>query len=366
MAKVDFRKTVTINQLANLIPTISATIEGEDSHVTPIILSEPGCGKTSILKLLEQKLGNKYDYIYVDCPSKDLLDIAATIPNHGEKSLDQYVGSLFKLDNSKPKVIMLDEIFKVPKLMGVIWTKLMLERTVGDKALPLGSIVFGTSNNGSDGVGDYVEAHKGNRVCFYQMEKPNAKSYNLWAGENGISTIIRSFVAMNPRVLHSYLDGGQEDNPFIFNPTKPSQSLSFISPRSLTKCNRIVMNKDSFSRDEIEATLAGTIGSSGAEQLCTFIDMNSQVLMTSEIIANPEGVAVPTDVAALCMVMFNAIDDIVTQDDLSSFMKFIKRVKHTEIQNIFFTMLMGTKRTVSLAKNNAEVSEWCKDNYKLL
>jgi len=365
MAKVDFRKTVTINQLANLIPTMSATVEGEDSHVTPIILSEPGCGKTSILKLMEKKLGSKYDYIYVDCPSKDLLDIAATIPNHSDKSLDQYVGSLFK-NSGKPMVIMLDEVFKVPKLMGVMWTRLMLERTAGDMPLPLGSIVFGTSNNGSDGVGDFMQSHQGNRVCFYNMEKPNAKSFNLWAGENNISTIIRSFVAMNPRVMHSYLDGGQEDNPFIFNPTKPAQSLSFISPRSLAKCNRIVVNKDNYSRDEIEATLAGLIGTSGAEQLCTFIDMNSQVLMTKDIIADPEGVPVPTDVAALCMVMFNAIDDIVTQDDLSAFMRFINRIKHSEIQNIFFTMLMGTKRTTTIAAGNAEISTWCKDNYKLL
>ena len=263
-------------------------------------------------------------------------------------------------------VIMLDEVFKVPKLMGVMWTRLMLERTAGDMPLPLGSIVFGTSNNGSDGVGDYVEAHKGNRVCFYHMEKPNAKTYNLWAGENGISSIIRSFVAMNPRVLHSYLDGGQEENPFIFNPTRPSQTLSFISPRSLTKCNRVIMNKDKYSRQEIEATLAGTIGSAGAEQLCTFIDMHSQVLMTKEIIADPEGVPLPTDIAAMCMVMFNAIDDILTQDDLSAFMKFVKRIKHTEIQNIFFTMLMGTERTTKIAASNQEISDWCKDNYKLL
>jgi hypothetical protein len=198
------------------------------------------------------------------------------------------------------------------------------------------------------------------------MDKPNAKSFNLWAGDNGISSIIRSFVAMNPRVLHSYLDGGQEDNPFIFNPSKPTQSVSFISPRSLAKSNRIIVNKDMFSRQEIEATLAGTIGTAGAEQLCTFIDMHSQVMMTSEIIADPEGVAVPTDIAALCMVMFNAVDDIVTQDDLSAFMKFINRIKHTEIQNIFFTMLMGTKRTTTIAAHNAEISAWCKDNYKLL
>ena len=174
MAKVNFSDTVTIEQLVQMIPVLSATTNDNETHTTPIILSEPGCGKTSILKEMKAKLGDGYDYIYVDCPSKDLMDIAAAIPNHADKSLDQYVGSLFMLDSDKPKVIMLDEVFKVPKIMGVMFTRLMLERTVGDKSLPVGSIVFGTSNNASDGVGDHMQAHQGNRVCLLPMQKPDA------------------------------------------------------------------------------------------------------------------------------------------------------------------------------------------------
>ena len=52
--------TVTIDELRKVIPTIARTL-------TPVIQSEAGCGKTSLLKMIEQDLGDKYDYIYVDC-----------------------------------------------------------------------------------------------------------------------------------------------------------------------------------------------------------------------------------------------------------------------------------------------------------
>jgi hypothetical protein len=378
MAKIQFTDTVNIEQLAAMIPVMSATTADADDHVTPVIVSEPGVGKTSILKLIAESNGDKwrragdnyetdkFDYIYVDCPSKDFMDIAGTIPNHAEKSLEQYVGALFKLDSAKPKCIMLDEVFKVPKLMGVLFTRLQLERMVGDRPLPVGSMVFATSNNSSDGVGDSMQAHQGNRVCIMRMEKPDARRWIKWAGDNGISSTIRAFVAMNPRVLNSYMDGGQENNEFIFNPTKPTQTVSFISPRSLAKCNRIVKNRNTWGKAAADVALAGTIGLSGAKLLSVFIDMESQVMPTKDIIADPMGVTVPEDVAALCMVMINAVDDIQTQDDLSKFMQFIQRMKQDELQSLFFTMLLDNKRTTKLAAGNETVKQWAMTNYKYL
>ena len=253
---------VTIKELRNVIPTIGTTI-------TPIIQSEPGCGKTSLLKMLEKDLGDKYDYIYVDCPVKDMSDIAMTIPNHDTKSLENYVGSLFKLDSDKPKVILLDEFMKAPKLLQVIFTRLMLERTLGDTPLPDKSIVFGTSNNQSDGVGDTMLAHAGNRVCIMQMEKPNVEDWLTWATENGVSSLVRAFVHTFPRCLASYLDEGQEDNPYIFNPKK--QQLSFVTPRSLDKCSVIVDNKEKLGDNATMCALSGTIGKSASADMSAFL-----------------------------------------------------------------------------------------------
>ena len=74
MSKLNFNATVTINELRKVIPLIG-------SEITPIIVSEPGCGKTSLLTMMEADLGDKYDYIYVDCPVKDMSDVGMTIPN---------------------------------------------------------------------------------------------------------------------------------------------------------------------------------------------------------------------------------------------------------------------------------------------
>jgi len=73
MAQVNTINKVTIDELRRVIPAIGVDL-------TTVIQSEPGCGKTSLLKMLEEDLGDGYDYIYVDCPAKDMSDIAMTIP----------------------------------------------------------------------------------------------------------------------------------------------------------------------------------------------------------------------------------------------------------------------------------------------
>jgi len=322
---------VTIKELRNVIPTIGTTI-------TPIIQSEPGCGKTSLLKMLEKDLGDKYDYIYVDCPVKDMSDIAMTIPNHDTKSLENYVGTLFKLDSDKPKVILLDEFMKAPKLLQVIFTRLMLERTIGDTPLPDKSIVFGTSNNQSDGVGDTMLAHAGNRVCIMQMEKPNVEDWLTWATENGVSSLVRAFVHTFPRCLASYLDEGQEDNPYIFNPKK--QQLSFVTPRSLDKCSVIVDNKEKLGDNATMCALSGTIGKSASADMSAFLRLEKDLPVFTDIIANPMSAKIPEQISAQLMLMFQAVDKIDSSPTLTSFMKYLKRMESSEMQAVFFTMIV--------------------------
>ena len=348
--------SVSIKELRKLIPTIG-------KNLTPVIQSEPGCGKTSLLKMLEEDLGNDYDYIYVDCPVKDMSDIAMTIPNHETKTLESYVGSLFKLTSPKPKVILLDEFMKSPKLLQVIFTRLMLERCVGDTPLPEGSIVFATSNNASDGVGDSMLAHAGNRVCIMRMEKPNADEWLKWAGDNGVNPLIRAWVHMFPRCLNSYLDEGQSDNPYIFQPSKPM--LSFVSPRSLAKSSVIVDNKDILGDNATMVALAGTLGQSCAGDMSAFLRIEKSLPKFKDILDKPSDIPMPTETSALLMLMFQATDTLADQSELSKFMQFVKRIQSSELQAVFFTMMCRSKNGMKLARNNQEIAKWAVDNHML-
>lgn len=356
MSKINFTLAVSIDEAKNAIKTVGHLI-------TPIIISEPGVGKSSILKMLEQEMGNdEYDFIYVDCPVKDMMDIAASIPNHQTKSLEYYVSSLLKAGNGKKKVIMLDEFMKSPKLMQVIWTRLMLEKTWGDEQLPEGSIVFGTSNNSSDGVGDSMLAHAANRVCLMKMSKPSADQWNVWATANNIARPIRAWAAMNPRAFYSYTDGGQDDNPFIFKPSGTAQQ--FVSPRSLAKASPIVSSKDELGEHVMMAMLAGTIGEAAAKSMAAFIALENKLISFADVIKAPTTVNVPDDVSAQVMMMFEAVDCVETQDDLSKYMQFINRIKSSEVQSIFFTMMMRGKPRV--ARYNQEIVKWAAENHVLM
>jgi hypothetical protein len=373
MSKINFRDTMSIKELRAFIPAV-----GED--LTVVVQSEPGCGKTSLLAMIASDNGDKwrkvgddyaddkYDYIYVDCPVKDMADIGMAIPNHTTKTLEYYVASLFKMSNGKPKVILLDEFMKSPKLMQVIYTRLMLERTVGDEPLPevngRRSIVFATSNNAADMVGDSMLAHAGNRVCIVPMAKPTVDEWLTWATEAGVSRVIRTFVKMFPRSMASYMDGEQDDNPYIFHPKK--SALSFCSPRSLYKADKIVSKRDRISENAVMVGLSGTIGMSAAKDMAALLSLDNKLLdVRDQIIVDPKNVAVPDDIAAQLMIMFQAVDVLETQDELSSFMEFVDRIKSSEIQAVFFTMMMRNTRTIRLARNNKSISTWASNNHEL-
>jgi len=379
MAKVQTVETVSINELRRIIPLIA-------SEITPVIQSEPGCGKTSLLAMIAEDngdkwrspadgmsiAGDKYDYIYIDCPVKDMSDIGMTIPNHTTQTLEYYVSSLFNLNDPKPKCILADEFMKSPKLLQVVFTRLFLERMAGDKPLPRGSLVFATSNNAGDGVGDSMLAHAGNRVCIMRMAKPNVNEWLEWAGQSvtigdkvqaRVSRVIRAAVAMFPRCLASYTTGDQNDNPYIF---KPSMStLSFVSPRSLAKADVIVRNRDAIGENGTKVALAGTVGASFAADMAAFISMEKSLIDVKDIVKSPESVPMPNDISAQLMIMFQAVDVLETQDQLTKFMMFVERIPSSEVQGVFFTMMMRNTKSIRLARNNAKIAEWAKNNHEL-
>ena len=345
----------SIEELRTFIPEVG-------HKLTPIIQSEAGCGKTSILKMLKEDLGeDEYDYIYVDCPVKDYSDICMTIPNHDTKALESYVGALFKLDSPKRKVILLDEFMKAPQMLKIIFTRLMLEREVGDIALPEGSIVFGTSNNQSDGLGDSMLAHAGNRVCIVQMRKPNAEEWLYWANANNVHPYVQTFVHEYQDCLASYLDGNQKDNPYIFNPK--NTELSFVSPRSLEKCSIIVEKRDILGENMTMCALAGTIGKSAAAQFSAMLQLGDRLPKFEDVLKNPDNIKIPDEVSAQLILMFQSTNKIKTQMDCSKFMTFVQRIPQLETQAVFFSMVLKNEKTKMIACKNKTITDWATANH---
>lgn len=365
-----FRAPLSINELRRAIPIYTP-------HITMVIQSEPGCGKSSLLKMIAEDNDDqwrrpgdyfpkdKYVYIYVDCPTKDLSDIGMPIPVHETKTLEFYSNSLFHMDDPRPKVVMLDEMMKAPKLLQIMFTRLMLERMVGERRLADGSMVFATSNNVTDGVGDTMQAHAGNRVMMVQMRKPTADEWLVYATNAGIDSMVRAWVKMTPSALASYMDGDStKENPYIFRPD--NRNLSFVSPRSLEKSSPIVSNRKVLGDHVTKAALAGTLGVAAAESMSAFFHVEEDLESPKDILKDPLNAKVSKRPLVYLMTMFNLVDVIETQEDLTRAMQYVNRVPQEEAQSVFFCMIIQSARTMKLAKSNKQINDWTVKNYQLL
>lgn len=360
------RETVNFNNAISVMEAFRLVMVNGDRK-TYYFQGEPGIGKSSIHYMLRDALGDdEYDHIYLDWSLIEYGEISLRAPNRDTGELELYISSLLKPKSSKKKLIMIDELDKGDKLLQKLGTRLLLDHVVGSWKLPAGSRVFATGNLVTDGVGNSILAHTSNRITTMNIRKPTVDEWLAWASNAGLSSELRTFVAMTPSVMASYTDGIKpEDNEHVFFPVH--RTKQFASPRSLAACDPDIINRHKLGTSLTMAALAGTVGAATAHLMSAVLSLSDEIVLTADVLADPDGVRVPEKQAALLQMMFNAIDTLQTQDELSKFMRFLDRTKSSELQSVFFTMAMASKRLSPIATKNQKVAEWlAAGNYKLL
>jgi hypothetical protein len=353
MSEVKFGKEVTLAQAAKLITT--------NPKLRFMLRGEPGIGKSSLLKEIGRQTG--YDVAYIDVPNMDLGDIAMPVIDHETRTTKYYPNARFKMHEGKPVVVMLDEFTKgadpVKNMLHPLLEK--VNPRLGDVSSNDETIVFMTGNKGSDGVGDHLKAHSLNRLVTLEVAKPTSDEWIEWGMNNDIAPEVLAWVKQYPQVMASYTDGGQADNPYIFNPKKPQ--AAFVSPRSLETASDIVKTRGANDADSIIAALTGAIGESGARDLQAYIQYADQLPTWESIIADPKHAAVPTSPGACAVVVFGGITR-VEKDTLSKFIEYLEQFE-PEWQSVFAINLAKSSKQ-ALAFGNQKFADWLAKNQDLL
>ena len=356
MSVINFGSSVSLDEFANLVSTVGKS-------VTVIGQGEVGIGKSSTLKKIVE-LNPEHEPAYIDCTLLDLGDFALpyTVEAAGVGKVTKFApNARFKLQADKPVVVMLDEIGKAIKSVKNVLLTLMLEHRIGDVYLPEGSIVFGTTNLASDGVGDSLEAHARNRVCFITVRKPDDEQWIDWALNNNIAPEIIAWVKQFPQALASYADEGQRDNPYIFNPTRAGQT-AFVTPRSLEKASDIAKQRAILGDNLTITALSGTIGESAARDMQAFFTVVDKLPTWDVVIKDPENTKVPDDTVAKCIFVFSALVK-VQKDTFASFMKYLQRLD-PEWQALFAKSIIKSDKQ-TMAVSNKEFKDWALKNQYL-
>lgn len=355
MSTINFGSTVSLKQAAALIlatPSVRFLLQGE-----------PGVGKSSILRTLSAALPG-HNAAYIDVPNMDLGDIAMPVIDHEAKVTRYYPNSRFRLQENKPVIVMLDEFTK-----GADPVKNMLHPLLevtnprlGDIPIDERSVIFLTGNLASDGVGDSLKAHTRNRIVPLTVRKPDADEWLTWAVGADISGVVMAWVKQFPHALASYLDDGQSDNPYIYNPKKVQQA--FVSPRSLERASQIVSVRDQFDDDSLVAALTGAIGESGARDMQAFVSYQDQLPSWDSILASPGTAKIPDSPGACAVLVYGAVSK-VDKANFSLVMQYLRRFE-PEWQATFCIAVAKHPARYAIAASDRSFRDWALDNADIL
>jgi len=337
--------TVNLNEAAHLVRTCGQTN-------TFIFQGEPGIGKSAMLHALADK--SDLEPRYIDCALLDLGDLQ--MPRVGE-SVEFVPNKMFVGD--KPLIIMLDEIGKAMRPVQNALLALLLEHRIGNHKLPEGSVVFGTTNMASDGVGDMMQAHARNRVTFLTVRKPDADEWIDWGVGNDIDPTIMAWVKEYPQCLASYADDpdGATDNPYIFTPRK--QQAAFVTPRSLAHASHIVKQRANLTDDVLISALSGTIGESAARDMQAFLSVADALPPFKAIIEKPETVQVPDSPIACVILALGAVTRM-TAENVDAWMTYLARLPR-EVQFMFAQQAMRSRSAAVVVKSK-HFTDWAREN----
>jgi len=350
MSEVKFsRRTINFKETVDLLLN--------SGHNSVHLQGEPGVGKTAIQDVLVDLTG--YRKVYIDGPNTDVGQSGMPIPNHTSRTLDFYPADYYGLHLDIPQIIMIDEWTKTEDYVRNTLHPMLHERRMGNYNLHPDTIVFTTGNMTADGVGDSVKAHTMNRQTWVTYMKPTADEWLLWAGNNGVEAEILAWVTEYPHCMASYMDGGQKENPYIFNPNDASQT-SFVSPRSLVKASHWVSVRDKITDNALVAALDGTLGHSASRDLQAYITLADQLPTREAIINSPDTATVPTNAAAQCILMFKAVQ-AATRDTYGTWMRFVRRFPK-EAQALFINQLLENTAKKQWAMVHPSFVTWAREN----
>ena len=310
--------------------------------LTFILEGDIGNGKSATRFMLAEK-HPKHRVFYCDCTTKDVGDLM--LPKFIELDADGQVvrfvaNEELGLHMDDPVIIMVDEFGKANKSVQNALLCLMYERRMGSYKLHEESIVYGTTNLGAEGVGDILPPHARNRFCIITVKKWSHEQWIEWGIPAGIDPQLLLFAREHPEIFQSFTDvENPEDNEYIYHPKV--QRRAFVTPRSLENASHIMKVRDQLGPDVTVANLIGCVGERAAMDLKAQFSLSDQLVPLDEIKNNPKTAKVPTNAAAICLMMYRTLSNI-DRSWMDAWMDYMDRLP-TEAHGMFVNGVYSDK-----------------------
>lgn len=324
--------------------------------LVPLITGSPGIGKSEIVHALAKAYGLKLiDFRVAQADPVDLLGFPRIDPVTGKGSYAPM--ETFPIESDAiPKgyngwLLFLDELTSGTKALQSAAYKLILDRQVGQFNLHKNVAIVAAGNLETDNaIVEEMSTALQSRLVHLEVVV-DAKGWGEWASANGYDHRITSYINFRP------------DNLFTFKPDHTDRTYG--CPRTWGFSNRLLKLVEVTDKKAL-GLLAGTLSEGLAREFLIFCKIFDKLPKVSNIVANPQLVAVP-DEPSILWALCGALSKEITLKNIEPVMEFITRIpKEFQVVCLRQTLAPKTKaEKQEYAKSPALVS-WIVENGAVL
>lgn len=248
----------------NIQQTQQVVEQAIKARVACMIWGDRGIGKSSVVAQIADKLAEKhegYELKDIRLPQLDPVDIRGVLlPNKERDGVDWLLPSLWP--KSGYGILFLDELEKAPRAVKAAALQLILDRKIGDYAVPPGWAIV-AAGNPDDALSSVMGDALNNRMIHINMECSSILWLD-WAKENGIDDRVVGFIHFRNDLLNT-------------KPEEVAGRLAFPTPRSWHMASNLIKGVDDSAFAQRLASSA--IGEGTALEFIAWVDLLSKLDM---------------------------------------------------------------------------------------
>jgi len=310
-----------------------------DARQPAMIWGSPGIGKSDIMLQIAKRKGKQL--IDIRANLFDPIDLRG-LPNISPEGLTSWAIPDF-LPREGEGILFIDELPNAPQAVQVSFYQLILDRALGDYALPDGWDIFAAGNRMSDkGATHAMPAPLANRFVHAEVE-PNLDDFVDWALTTGkIDNRIIAFLRFRTDLLNAF------DPKF----------KAFPTPRSWEMLSKLLNHTPSEIQFE---TFSGTVGEGAATEFTGFLRIVDQLPDLDSLIQNPDTTRVPDTMQA----QYAVATGLATRANPETFPNIIKYITKLPAEFQVITVKDSLRLNNQLAECRAFIN-WSIKNASIL
>ena len=310
------------------------------AKIAPLLKGSPGGGKSQTIHQIAKEFNLELiDIRLSQCDPTDLAGFP-TVTKDGKADylpMQHFPIKGQSLPSGKAGwLLFLDEATSAPPAIQAAAYKLVLDRMVGSHHLHDKCAIVLAGNLETDGaIVHEMSTALQSRLMHLELVI-DQQEWLDWAVTNGVDHRITSFVKFKPGMLYT------------FKPDHTDQT--YACPRTWEFANRLM----AVAQDQdMLPILAGTLSEGVAREFLLFCKIYESLLTPQQIMADPEGVKVPTEPSIL-FALTGSIAHNISPDNGDSLMKYVKRLP-VEFQVVCLREVVRRNKAML---TNAAIQAW--------